>query len=221
MNGPPGRSPEEKDPDGVDEAPIDPDDFQGRVVDGGDVTAADTPEHVQDEPDPDPQVQGVQRCRNKVEHPEQLARRRLRRLHNEIDRRHVVMDKVQIPFEAFDADKDKAETRGGEEPSDEIAAPPFGRGIDRQHHRQAAGQQDPDIDAAAPQHRILAGFGEFLWIGVAVDEIGEQQRAEKQCLSGDEHPHAELGRLALLRQGRILDLRPQGAASHWPSRSAA
>ena len=133
------------------------------------------------------------------------------RLQQKIERRHHLVPVIGEVFVALDAEKPDPEQSRDKEPQQQGTALPFGGGLDRQHDRQAAGQQQRDIEAAAPQFGVICRGGEIGGIGAAVDKIGEDQRAEEHHLGGDEHPHAELRHLGLLGEGGELRFRTQRA----------
>ena len=75
-------------------------------------------------------------------------------------------------------------------------------GVDRQRHRQAAGQQHDGVDAADQRVQLAAGRLEGLRVAEAVDGVAGEQGAEEQHLGGQEHPHAQRRRPRAAARGR-------------------
>ena len=81
---------------------------------------------------------------------------------------------------------------------DQHPAPADLRGVHRQRHGQAAGEQDGGVDGAEADVELVAGVGERRRVQRAVDDVGGEQAAEEHDLGDQEHPHAERRRLVLL-----------------------
>src|SRR5262245_15031246 len=72
--------------------------------------------------------------------------------------------------------------------------------MDRERHRQTAGDEDRGIGSTQRDVELVAGDGESVWIPGTVDRISSEQTAEEQYLGDQKHPHAQRGGLALLPQ---------------------
>ena len=107
-------------------------------------------------------------------------------------------------FQALDAKKAASKEDGHEEIAHQRPGAAFLRRMDRQSHRHTAGQQDSGIERAIKDERVAAGFGKRLRVSVAIDNITQEHRAEKENFRGQECPHAESGGLVLLRN--VLEL---------------
>ena len=74
--------------------------------------------------------------------------------------------------------------------------------------RAAKADQQRLVDAAEQDEGIVAREPELLRVGGPGDHVREDQRAEEHDLGRDEHPHAELCGLRLLRDVGVLLLQP-------------
>src|SRR5579884_490449 len=183
-----------KKPNNVDKAPVDSNDLKGGVVDRSDFPLAYPPQqHVENEANSDYEMNCVEPRSYPVEHPEQLPCPPLSRLGFKIDDRDDLALKIQMILITFDEKERDAQRSGSDQPPDHLPSLALCGRIDSEHHRQAAGQQEYEVDGAAPQHRVLGGFSELMRIGHPIHKIDEDQSAKEQGLVYEEDPHPELG----------------------------
>src|SRR5947209_9265752 len=91
-----------------------------------------------------------------VKRPEQHPDWSRIRLYLEMKTRHdMALGVIEVILGALDAEERDPERGGGEQKPFSLAQPALGDGVDRQHHRQAAGQQQEEIYAAGPYDRVM------------------------------------------------------------------
>ena len=165
-------------------------------------------EHGCDAPD---QMQRVQTSGGKVKVKEKLGGAGLQRKRRP-DARHQALRVLRMVLVALDAEEHEPEGGGAEQPPDGARHPALARRGHGERHGQAAGQQDHGVEAADPEVKMPAGLLRNRLVGDAEDEDAHEDAAEQHDLGGEEHPHAEQGRLVLL--GGLLirldDVRPVG-----------
>src|SRR5204863_5497860 len=135
-----------------------------------------------------------------IEREEDLGVTGVRLLELKRRSRYVVLDELAVVLDAFDAEKRRAEDHRDDEKHHQHLALAELRGVDRQRHRQAAGDEHNGVDGAERDVELVAGGGEGVGIPAPVDGVRGEQAAEEEHFGDQKHPHAERRRLALLRE---------------------
>ena len=116
----------------------------------------------------------------------------------------MVLGELVRVLDALDAEERAAQDHRRHE--EHISTPALAglRGVDRQRHRQAAGDEHRRVDG--PEHDVerVARRGERVRIPAAIDGSSREQAAEEQHLGDQEHPHPERRRFLLL--GEVVEV---------------
>src|SRR5689334_8300912 len=173
----------QKQPDSVDKAPIDADHLKRRVIGRAYLAASYSPkQHIKYESNADSEMDRMQPGCDPVEYPEQLSCGSFTRFHLEIDDWHHSVLKVLIIFVALDAQKRSAKHQRDNEPPDHSLSFALRARVDRQDDCQAAGEQNDQIHAAAPQNGIFGCDREFMRIGNPIYKVSKNQSSKEQRL---------------------------------------
>ncbi len=109
-----------------------------------------------------------------------------------------MMVELLLIFDGFDAKKDSAETKSGDqENTDQFLLAHLG-GPDGHGHGQAAQDQHDGVAGAERDIQCIAANAEGGAERAAIDGVSEEQTTEKQDFGDQENPHAERGGLLLL-----------------------
>ena len=159
----------------------------------------------------DDHVQRVHSGHCEIEGKEQLGVPRIWTAECKSNTRHQVFFELLEVFEELDAQKHRPQQHCEQQEPNELTAIPLLRGMDRQSHSQAAGEQDRGIGPAKNHIQPAACVGECGRVCRPVYGISGKQSSKEHDLCGQEYPHPE-GRCFLLLFG-IIKLRGQCCTS--------
>ena len=206
---------EQVNPDNVYEVPVEPADFDGRVIFG---CEAAFPRHIQEpgeKTEADNHVQRVQSGHDEVEREENFGVTRVSVLIGmsgdcnviEAERRagNVVLFEFVFIFFALNAQEHHAEEHGDDEAANQKRAARDLRGPYGEDYGQAAADQHSGVGGAERGVDGFAGGAEVAEIPATINQIGAEQSAEEHNFGAQKYPHPETGGVALLlRFGEVV-----------------
>src|SRR5258707_8031507 len=170
---------EQKNPDDIDEMPVQADIFYGRVVFRRKAAARRLFDQPNEQARADDHVQGVEAGHAEVERKEKLGMGVGAgigpRLELEIQAGDVVLNIFVVILDGLDAKKDRAEDQSGDEEPGERFFPADLRGPDRHGHGQAAADEDDRVDGAPGESDGFAGFTKNVRVSGAGERVGHGQ----------------------------------------------
>ena len=188
----------EKDPDNIDEMPVQARHFHRRMI-GGRVNAAAGLYHEnRKHPDSDDHVQGMKAGHGEIHGKEQLHLPGVwTRIRECASRNQVVLEFIGI-FDSLDSQKGQTEQHRKNEKSDQRLAVSDLRAMHRQRHRQTAADQYGRVHSAQGYVEVAAGIGESGRIERPVHDVGGKYPAEEHDLGDQKDPHSQRRCLVLL-----------------------
>src|ERR1700674_2093701 len=231
---------EQIDPHNIDEVPVQTHDFNGGVVLRREAAAERAPDEPNEQACADDHVQGVQAGHAEIQREIKLGVRvdvrvvreslfgfllfqsqffwiiaghGMRRmvLHVKAAARNEVVVELLLVFDSFDAKKDGAEAkRGDQENTDQFLFADLGRPYSH-GHGQTAHDQHNGVAAAQGDVKSIATDAESGAERAAIDGVSKEQATEEQDFGHQENPHAECGGFFLLLERLKLSVQIAGA----------
>ena len=188
----------EKNPNGINEVPVEAGCFNRRCINGGVPAEELSKNDDADDADADEQMQSMQARDDEVLREEHLGGLSVRaRIGERRTRQQMVVDMVGV-FESLDDQKGAAESHGAEQQQRRWHPESGLRRDYGKSHGQTARDQDSRVDGAEGDGHVVAGFGEPLGMEIALHRVPKKETAKKHDLGSKKNPHAERGALRLL-----------------------
>src|SRR5580658_522639 len=175
---------EKKNPNNIDEVPVQTDEVDRRAVFRREPALERLPNQPDQQARADDHVQGMQAGHCEIKREKQLRVRvgghRSARLEAKIQAGNVMLDKFLVVFDALDAQEYAAENQGQDQKNRQQLfftdlRGPYGHG-----HGQAAGDEHDGVDGTEREIDGAAGFTEYVGVRGTVERVSHEHAAEEQ-----------------------------------------